>query len=283
LKVATTLEEARAWRRGIRGSVGLVPTMGAVHAGHLALVGRARRENDSVAASVFVNPTQFAPHEDLSSYPRDLDGDRALLGDAGVDLLFAPAPEAVYPAGFATTVDVSGPALRLEGQRRPGHFRGVATVVLKLVNLIAPDRAYFGQKDAQQLAVVRQMARDLDLPVSIVGCPTVREPDGLALSSRNLYLGPEDRRAAPVLHHALDQATALWAAGERDADALRRALHRILSSAPRARVDYAALVDPETFAELEGRCEVALAALAVFFGTTRLIDNALLSPPAPTA
>ena len=275
MKVATTIGDARGWRLGLRGSIGLVPTMGALHAGHLALVAQARRESDHVAASVFVNPTQFAPHEDLSRYPRDLARDQALLADAGVDLLFAPAAEEMYPAGFATTVDVAGPALRLEGERRPGHFRGVATVVLKLLNLFAPDRAYFGQKDAQQLAVVR----DLELPVAIAGCPTVREPDGLALSSRNVYLGPEDRRAATVLYRALTKATALWSAGERDSDALRQAIRDILGSEPRARVDYATLVDPETFAEREGRSATALAALAVFFGTTRLIDNALLTLP----
>jgi pantoate--beta-alanine ligase len=256
--------------------------MGALHAGHLALVQQARRDNDHVAASVFVNPTQFAPNEDLSRYPRDLDRDRALLADAGVDLLFAPAALDLYPDGFATAVEVAGPATRLEGERRPGHFRGVATVVLKLLNLIAPDRAYFGQKDAQQLAVVRRMARDLDFPVQLVGCPTVREPDGLALSSRNVYLGPEDRQAAPVLHHALARVTALWADGERDADTLRRSIHEVLAAEPRARVDYVALVDPETFAEREGRCDAALALLAVYFGTTRLIDNAAL-PPASAA
>ena len=256
--------------------MGFVPTMGALHAGHLSLVERARVENDHVAASVFVNPTQFAAHEDLGRYPRDLARDKALLADAGADFLFAPAPEAMYPPGFSTAVDVAGPAAPLEGARRPGHFSGVATVVLKLLNLLAPDRAYFGQKDAQQLAVVRRMARDLDLPVTIVGCPTVRKPDGLALSSRNRYLGPEDRQAATVLHRALVRATRLWTAGERDADALRRGMREVLASEPRARVDYVGLVNPETFGEIEGHCTTALAALAVFFGTTRLIDNVLL-------
>jgi pantoate--beta-alanine ligase len=278
LRIATTLADARAWRLGVSGSVGLVPTMGALHAGHLSLVERGRSENDHVAASVFVNPTQFAPHEDLSRYPRDLDRDRALLADAGVDLLFAPPPDEMYPAGFSTAVEIAGPALGLEGERRPGHFRGVATVVLKLLNGIGPDRAYFGQKDAQQLAVVRRMARDLDLPVAIVGCATVREPDGLALSSRNVYLGPEDRKAAPVLYRALTRVTSLWAAGERDAATLRRAMEEVLALEPRARVDYAALVDPETFEAKDGRCEQALAALAVFFGSTRLIDNVVLPP-----
>jgi pantoate--beta-alanine ligase len=278
LRVATRVADARAWRRSTLGSLGFVPTMGALHAGHLSLVARARRENDRVAASVFINPTQFAPHEDLSRYPRDLDRDRAMLADAGVDLLFTPEPAEMYPPGFATSVEVAGPATRLEGERRPGHFRGVATVVLKLLNLMAPQRAYFGQKDAQQLAVVRRMALDLHLPTAVVGCPTVREPDGLALSSRNVYLGPEDRRAATVLHRALDGATARWAAGERDAQALLRAMSELLAAEPRARVDYVALVNPETFDDAVGHCEAALALLAVFFGTTRLIDNAAFPP-----
>jgi pantoate--beta-alanine ligase len=256
--------------------------MGALHAGHLSLVERARRENDHVATSVFVNPTQFGPQEDLSRYPRDLDRDRTLLSDAGVDLLFAPSPAEMYPAGFSTGVDVAGPSARLEGERRPGHFRGVATVVLKLFHVVEPDRAYFGQKDAQQLAVVRQMVRDLDLRLAIVACPTVREADGLALSSRNVYLGPEDRRAAPVLHRALQRATALWQEGERDAAVLRRAMTDVVASEPRARLDYASVADPDTFAEIEGRSDPVLAALAVFFGTTRLIDNAPL-PPKPAA
>jgi pantoate--beta-alanine ligase len=278
LRVATTIADVRAWRHDVAGSLGLVPTMGALHAGHLALVARARRDNNVVAASVFVNPTQFAPHEDLSRYPRSLERDRAMLADAGVDLLFAPEPAEMYPAGFATGVELAGPATRLEGERRPGHFRGVATVVLKLLNLLAPHRAYFGQKDAQQLAVVRRMARDLDLETAIVACPTVREPDGLALSSRNVYLTPEDRRAATVLHRALEHAVSLWAAGVRDATALRRAIHEVLEAEPRARVDYVALVDPRTFAEAEGACDIALALLAVYFGTTRLIDNTALPP-----
>jgi pantoate--beta-alanine ligase len=254
--------------------------MGALHAGHRALVARARAENDHVVASVFVNPTQFGPHEDLSRYPRDLARDQSLLAEAGVDCLFAPSVEAVYPPGFSTAVAVEGPALGLEGERRPGHFRGVATVVLKLLHLFAPDRAYFGEKDAQQLAVVRRMARDLDLRSAIVGCPTVREPDGLALSSRNRYLGPEDRQAATGLYRALDRATSLWGSGERDASTLRQAIENTLAAEPRGRVDYAAVVDPETFTPLEGPCDAALAVLAVYFGSTRLIDNALLPPPA---
>jgi len=281
MKVISTVAEFKEARRRIQGSVGFVPTMGALHAGHLSLVERARRENDHLAASVFVNPTQFGPQEDLSRYPRDLDRDRTLLSDAGVDLLFAPSPAEMYPAGFSTGVEVAGPSARLEGERRPGHFRGVATVVLKLFHVVEPDRAYFGEKDAQQLAVVRQMVRDLDLRLAIVACPTVREADGLALSSRNVYLGPEDRRAATVLHRALQRAMTLWQGGERDAAVLRRAMTDVVASEPRARLDYASIADPETFAEIEGLSESVLAALAVFFGTTRLIDNAPLPPASP--
>jgi pantoate--beta-alanine ligase len=250
--------------------------MGALHTGHLSLVERARRENDHVAASVFVNPTQFGPQEDLSRYPRDLQRDRDLLAGAGVDLLFAPAPEEIYPEGFASAVDVAGPALPLEGARRPGHFRGVATVVLKLLNVLEPDRAYFGQKDAQQLAVVRRMVRDLDLRPTVVACPTVREADGLALSSRNVYLGPEDRTAAAVLNRALQRAAELWRNGERSGPALREALAAAVSAEPRARLDYAAVVDPASFLDVTGRAESCLLALAVFFGPTRLIDNLAL-------
>jgi len=271
--------EVRAWRKSARGSIGFVPTMGALHAGHLALVARARDENDHVAASVFVNPTQFGPQEDLSRYPRDLERDQSLLADAGVHCLFAPSVDVMYPPGFSTAVSVEGPAICLEGERRPGHFRGVATVVLKLLHIFAPDRAYFGQKDAQQLAVIRRMARDLDVPAAIVGCPTEREPDGLALSSRNRYLGPEDRPAASVLFRALAEAAALWKSGERDPNALRGALDDVLATEPRARVDYADVVDPETFIRLEGPCPTALAVLAVYFGSTRLIDNRPLPPP----
>jgi pantoate--beta-alanine ligase len=280
MKLALSVAQVRDWRGRARGSVGLVPTMGALHPGHLSLVERARGENDHLAASVFVNPTQFGPQEDLSRYPRDLDRDRALLEEAGVDLLFTPAVDEMYPAGFTTAVEVAGPATRLEGERRPGHFRGVATVVLKLFNLVLPHRAYFGQKDAQQLAVVRRMVRDLDLAIDVVACPIVREPDGLAMSSRNLYLGPEDRKAATVLHRALERAAALWGEGERTGARLRQAMTEVVAAEPRARLDYASVADPESFAEIDGPARSCLAALAVFFGATRLIDNSPL-PPAP--
>jgi pantoate--beta-alanine ligase len=278
LKEVARIADARAWRAALGGSVGLVPTMGYLHAGHLSLVERARRENDHVAASLFVNPTQFGPSEDLAGYPRDLARDRALLEQAGCDLLFAPGVADMYPEGRGTTVDPGGVSAPLEGERRPGHFQGVATVVLKLLNIVQPHRAYFGQKDAQQLGVIRAMVRDLDVPVEIVGCPTVREPDGLALSSRNSYLDADDRRAAPVLYRALLAARRLWEEGERSGDVLREAMRRVLAAEPRARVDYVSVADPLTFRELERLDGPALLSMAVFVGRARLIDNLALPP-----
>ncbi|MET0553105.1 MAG: pantoate--beta-alanine ligase, partial [Vicinamibacteria bacterium] len=209
-----TIAGVRAWRSALAGDVGLVPTMGFLHEGHVSLVERARRENAHVAVSLFVNPTQFGPREDLAAYPRDLERDRGLLRAAGCDLLFVPTAAEMYPPGAGTFVDVGAVAEPLEGARRPGHFRGVATVVLKLLNIVQPARAYFGEKDAQQLAVIRAFVRDLDVPVAVVGCPTVREADGLAKSSRNSYLDADDRRAAPVLHRALSAARDAWERGE---------------------------------------------------------------------
>ena len=276
MKTVTTVRDVREWRRGSSGRLGLVPTMGYLHAGHLSLVEAARRENDRVAASLFVNPTQFGPTEDLSRYPRDLARDTRLLEAAGCDLLFAPPPEEVYPPGFETAIDVGAVAATLEGARRPGHFRGVATVVLKLFGIFQPDRAYFGQKDAQQLAVIRKMARDLDLTVEIRACPTVRETDGLAMSSRNVYLTPEERQAAPVLHRALQTARDRWAAGERNAEALRKTMHSVLAGETRLRVDYVSVADPETCRELDTVNGPALLSLAAFLGKARLIDNVVV-------
>ena len=276
MKVACTIAEMRAWRASVPGRVGLVPTMGALHAGHLSLVARSRETDDVTSASLFVNPTQFGPKEDLSRYPRDFEGDRRRLEEAGCALLFAPAPEEVYRPGFDTWVEPGQVAATLEGARRPGHFRGVATVVLKLFQIVQPHRAYFGEKDAQQLAVIRAMVRDLDVPVEVVGCPTVREPDGLALSSRNRYLEGEDRKAAPVLHRALTRARELARAGERNAEALRAAMREVLAAEPRARVDYVSVADPVTFAELDHVQGPALVSLAVFVGSARLIDNVRL-------
>lgn len=276
MKTVTRIDELRAWRRGAR-EVGLVPTMGYLHAGHVSLVERARRECASVAATIFVNPTQFGPGEDFARYPRDLERDARLLEGAGCDLVFVPPVEEIYPPGCDTRVDVGPVSAPLEGQRRPGHFVGVATVVLKLLNLVQPTRAYFGQKDAQQLAVIRRLVRDLDVPVEIVGCPTVREPDGLAMSSRNSYLGPEERRAATVLFRALAAARQAYQAGERDAQALRQAMQALLDAEPLARTDYVSVADPLTFVELGRVSAGALLSLAVRVGRARLIDNLLLA------
>jgi pantoate--beta-alanine ligase len=278
MRTVTTIDAVRAWRRSVAGDVGFVPTMGYLHAGHAALCARARRENAALAASIFVNPTQFAPHEDLARYPRDLARDQELLAREGCDLLFAPDAAEVYPPGFATFVDVGPVAEPLEGARRPGHFRGVATVVLKLLSIVQPTRAYFGQKDAQQLAVIRRLVRDLDVPVEVVACPTVREPDGLALSSRNSYLSPAERAAAPVLHRALRAAEARWAAGEHDAEALRQAMRETLATEPLARPAYVSAADPLSLAELQQVGEAgALLSLAVQIGPACLIDNLVLA------
>jgi pantoate--beta-alanine ligase len=267
-----TARQARAEGRVI----GFVPTMGALHAGHLSLVEAARRETSPVVISIFVNPKQFGPQEDFAKYPRSFENDQELLEKLGVDFLFAPSAEEMYPAGFRTTVNVEGLADRLEGRARPGHFRGVATVVLKLLEIIGPRFAYFGRKDAQQLRVIRQMAADLALDAEIVTCPIVREPDGLAMSSRNAYLSPAERRAATVLYRALDSARQAIAGGERDAARLTAAMRGVLATEPLAALDYAEVVDADTFEAvtfLRGTC---FALLAVRIGATRLIDNMLI-------
>jgi pantoate--beta-alanine ligase len=256
--------------------IGLVPTMGALHAGHLALVGRAKKECSPVYASIFVNPTQFAPNEDLSRYPRPLEADVEKLAKSGVDGLFLPSAEEMYPAGFSTYLHIEGISERLEGKSRPGHFRGVATVVLKLFEIVQPNYAYFGRKDAQQVCVIQKMVRDLNLDVELVICPTVREENGLAGSSRNEYLSPEERRAAGVLFRALQAAGMDLSAGVKDTLELQRTMHQILESEPKARVDYVEIVDAGTFdpvVRVEGRC---YALLAVRIGNTRLIDNMLI-------
>jgi len=263
----------------MRGSLGFVPTMGALHAGHVALVERARQENDVCAASIFVNPTQFNDKSDFARYPRTLETDLKALESAGCDLVFAPDANEMYGEGFATKIDVGPVAAPLEGEMRPGHFTGVATVVCKLLNIVQPTRAYFGQKDAQQLAVIRRLTRDLNIPAEIVAVPTVRESDGLALSSRNVLLSPEDRRAAPVLNRALDAAQTAYAKGERDARKLRAIMTEILAAEPRATVEYVSVADAATLAELDAVGEAgALASMAVRFGNVRLIDNVLLDP-----
>jgi pantoate--beta-alanine ligase len=263
------LSEARRQRK----TIGLVPTMGALHGGHRSLIDISRSRDAYVVVSIFVNPTQFGPHEDLARYPRPFEADLALCASAGVDLIFQPSPEEIYPAGFRTSVEVAGLQDVLEGASRPGHFRGVATVVLKLFNLVLPARAYFGQKDAQQARLVQQMARDLNIPVDVVVLPTVREPDGLALSSRNRYLDAEQRRAALCLHRALMAARNAFTAGERDARVVQRLMTEVIASTPGATLDYAAVVDPDSFTPLERIGRSALLALAVRFGDTRLIDN----------
>ena len=269
------LAASRRWRaQGLK--VGLVPTMGALHAGHLSLIESARRDNHVVVVSIFVNPIQFGPGEDFARYPRDPAHDEDLLSGAGVDAVYRPTVEVMYPAGASTRVHVSGVADPLEGAARPGHFEGVATVVSKLFTAVEPDRAYFGQKDAQQAAVVRRLARDLDFPVEIRVCPTVREADGLALSSRNAYLDPDERRAAAALSLSLRLASAAYAAGERRPEQLRKVLCDSIEAEPLARIEYAEVVDPETFTP-----PGTLAVLAVRVGKTRLIDNQDLSKVLP--
>ena len=259
--------------------IGFVPTMGALHAGHLSLVEAARRDSSPVVVSIFVNPKQFGPQEDFAKYPRSLEDDQAQLERLGVDFLFAPSVEEMYPPGFRTTVNVESLGDRLEGRARPGHFRGVVTVVLKLLEIVAPQFAYFGRKDAQQLRVIRQMAADLALDAEIVTCPIVREADGLALSSRNAYLSPKERRAATVLYRALDAARQAIAAGEHDAARLAEAMRGVLAAEPLAAVDYAEIVDADSFqtvTRLRGAC---LALLAARIGPARLIDNMLIEMP----
>ncbi|MER3401645.1 MAG: pantoate--beta-alanine ligase [Thermoflexus sp.] len=276
MRVVFTVQEVRTIRRGTPGTWGFVPTMGYLHEGHLSLIRRARAENDHVAVSIFVNPTQFGSHEDYNRYPRDLERDLRLLEPLQVDLVFVPSVEEMYPPGFQTWVIVEELSRPLEGASRPGHFRGVATVVAKLFNIVQPDRAYFGQKDAQQAVVIRRMVRDLNFPVEIVVCPTVREPDGLAMSSRNTYLSPQERQAATILFRALQAAKARYEAGERDGERLREAMREVLRGEPLARVDYVSVADPETLEELSRVEGPALLSLAVYIGNTRLIDNLLL-------
>jgi pantoate--beta-alanine ligase len=276
VQILTTVAQVRAAQRGLSGSFGVVLTMGALHEGHLALVRRARTENDHVFVSIFVNPTQFAPNEDFAAYPRDTDRDLRLLATEGVDCVFLPSVEEMYPEGAETLVDVGPIAVRLEGEHRPGHFRGVATVVLKLFNILAPTRTYFGRKDAQQLVVIRRMARDLDLDIEIVGVETVREPDGLAMSSRNAYLNEPERKAALCLYSALSLAHEMWMRGTRDADYIRRRMLDVLAEEELAKPDYVSIAHPETLEELDRIQGRALVSLAVRVGRTRLIDNVTL-------
>ncbi len=276
IMLSTTLHELRSARLLLDGTVGLVPTMGFLHAGHISLVRRAREECQNVIVSIFVNPTQFGPNEDLSKYPRDLDRDLHLLEEAGADLVWTPTPEVVYPPGFQTWVEVQEMTRPLEGAQRPGHFRGVTTVVAKLFNAVQPTKAYFGQKDAQQTAVIQRMVRDLNFPIEIVVCPIVREPDGLAMSSRNVYLDTEQRKVATVLYRALSAAKEEFEKGGRDAEKLRRTMQEVIAREPLAQMQYVSCADYDTLRELDKVTGKTLLSMAVFIGKTRLIDNFVL-------
>jgi pantoate--beta-alanine ligase len=276
MMIVSTLDELRSARSILDDPIGLVPTMGYLHEGHLSLVKRAKEECASVAVSIFVNPTQFGPDEDLAAYPRDLERDLRLLESLGVDLVWTPTPEIMYPDGYQTWVQVEALTVPLEGARRHGHFRGVTTVVAKLFNGVQPAKAYFGQKDAQQAAVIRRMVRDLNFPLEVVVCPTVREPDGLAMSSRNAYLDPEQRQAATVLYRALSAAKEAYEAGERDAEKLRALMRETLAAEPLAEMQYVSCADYDTLEELDTVSGKALLSMAVFVGKTRLIDNFVL-------
>src|SRR5579884_875754 len=274
--VVDTVQGLRSARGSLAEPLGFVPTMGFLHAGHMALIEAARAQNASVAVSIFVNPKQFGPNEDFATYPRDLDRDLAMLRDAGVDLVFVPSVEEMYPPDFSTTVDVGPIGEILEGARRPGHFRGVATVVARLFGLFQPRRAYFGQKDAQQCVVVKRLVADLSLPLEIVVIPTVREPDGLALSSRNIYLNSEERVAARVLSESLRLVEKHFRDGQTDAEALRRLVRDTVSREPLVRLDYISVADAATLSELTVVDRPALVSMAAWVGRARLIDNIVL-------
>jgi pantoate--beta-alanine ligase len=276
MKIIKSIVEFRSLRQRLKGSIGFVPTMGYLHAGHIALAHEARKENATVVASIFVNPTQYGPNEDLDSYPRDLESDTDALEKAGTDFLYFPSAEEIYPPTFDTYVDVGTVTETLEGAKRPTHFRGVATVVTKLFNIVQPHRAYFGQKDGQQVIVIRKMVDDLNIPVEIITVPTVREPDGLALSSRNSYLNKNEREAATILHQSLIETQNLYNNGQRDAEKLREAMRNILASQPLAHIEYVSIADIDTLHELSVVGHDAIASLAVRIGKTHLIDNVLL-------
>ena len=276
MQIVSSIEELRSiikWWRGEGHSIGLVPTMGYLHEGHKSLIVKAVSENDRVVVSDFVNPTQFGPNEDLSSYPRDLSRDAALCEEAGADVVFHPEPEEMYDKGNCTFVDMDSLTKGLCGKTRPTHFRGVCTVVSKLFHIVTPDKAYFGEKDAQQLAVIRRMVRDLSYGIEVVACPIVREADGLARSSRNTYLNPAERKAALCLSRAVFRGQELVGAGERDAEKLVAEMRAVIEAEPLARIDYVSAVDGETMLPVEELTDGVLAAMAVYIGKTRLIDN----------
>ena len=277
MKLANTIPGLRLERQAFSGTLGLVPTMGCLHEGHLSLVQRAHADNDHVAVSIFVNPTQFGPFEDLTAYPRDLQRDLTLLQQEEVDLVWAPVPEEVYPPSFQTKVEVTGLTSPLEGAHRPGHLLGVTTVVAKLLNIFTPDRVYLGQKDAQQARVIRQLVADLNFALEVVVCPTMREPDGLAMSSRNTYLSKPQRRAATVLFRGLSAASQAFSTGERDADVLRAIMAASIDTEPLAKEQYVSAADPDTLRELDYVHTHVLLSMAIQIGSTRLIDNTLLT------
>ncbi len=276
MKVIETLAEMKKVRHKLTGTVGFVPTMGYLHDGHLALVKQAKAENAAAVVSIFVNPTQFGPREDFASYPRNTERDLALLKKIKTDIIFMPSAAEMYPPRFDSWVEVGKVSERLEGASRPTHFRGVTTVVAKLFNIVEPTKAYFGQKDAQQALVIQKMAADLNMNLEVVVCPTVREPDGLAMSSRNTYLNPEERRAAVVLYQSLTRAQQLWAKGEKNAECIRQEMTSLIKKQPLANIDYISIADNETLEELKEVRSPALVSMAVKIGKTRLIDNVVL-------
>ena len=276
MKTVISLSDLRSARLSLAGTVALVPTMGYLHEGHLSLIRRAKAECAHVAVSIFVNPTQFAANEDLSKYPRDLERDLSLIEPLGVELVWTPTPEIMYPTGYQTWVEVDTVTRPLEGSMRPTHFKGVTTVVAKLFNAVQPHKAYFGQKDAQQAAVIRQMVRDLNFPVDVIVCPIVREADGLAMSSRNKYLEGADRKAATVLFRTLSAAKELYEGGERNAEVLRGKMKEVLEGEPRAQMQYVSCADYDSLEELDVIKGKTLLSMAVILGKTRLIDNFVL-------
>ena len=276
MKVARTVSGMKEFRRRMGESVGFVPTMGYLHEGHLSLVRQARAETRNVVVSIFVNPTQFNASEDLASYPRDIERDLGLLRQENTDFVFLPEPEEMYPPGASSWVDVRDITERLEGASRPGHFQGVTTVVAKLFNIVEPTRSYFGQKDAQQALVIKKMVSDLNMNLEVIVSPTVREPDGVAMSSRNVHLNAEERQAALVLWKSLDLAKQLWTQGERDALRVRQRMSELIESEPRARIDYISIADARSLQEFDTMGTPALVSLAVWIGKTRLIDNVIL-------
>jgi pantoate--beta-alanine ligase len=276
MRIVQKIPDLRALRQELSGTVGFVPTMGYLHEGHLALVKQAKRENSAIIVSIYVNPAQFGPREDFGAYPRDLDRDLGLLRKEGTDIVFVPLDDEVYPPGFSSWVNVEKVTERLEGATRPGHFRGVATIVAKLFNIVRPTRAYFGQKDAQQVMVIKRMVADLNMDLEIIVVPTVREGDGLATSSRNTYLNSGERQAAAILFKALTLAQQLRRGGEKDAEKIRRQMTALIEKEPLARIDYVSIADADTLEELKLLDRPVMASLAVSIGKTRLIDNVLL-------